>query len=131
MTRILAAISTLALVCVPAFASAQEPLAGKWKRKALEIQIAPCGNRLCGTVLKASPTDRAKAREASGIELIGSRILTDIVPTGPKTYRGTAFIADRNMHARTTIRITSSDTLDIKGCILLVLCRTKSWDRAR
>lgn len=131
MKQILAALSALAVVAAPAAASAQSPIEGKWKRKALEIQIAPCGDKLCGTVLKAAPEDRAKAMEATGQELIGSTILTDIVPVSPGVYHGTAFIADYNAHARTTLRMTSADTLDVKGCILLILCRTKSWERSR
>ena len=129
--RIISSLLALAALAAPAFASAQEPLEGRWKRKALEIEIAPCGEKLCGTVLKAAPIDRQKAMKASGKELIGSTILTNIVAVGPKTYRGTAFIADYNTHARTTMRIKADGTLDIKGCILLVLCRTKTWQRAR
>lgn len=131
MKQILAAISALAVAAAPATASAQSPLEGKWKRKALEIEIAPCGDKLCGTVLKAAPEDRAKVLKATGEELIGSKILTDIVPVSPGVYRGTAFIADYNTHAHTTIRLTSEGTLDVKGCILLILCRTKSWERSR
>lgn len=131
MKQILAAILVLAALSVPAAASGKDPLQGHWKRKALEIEIAPCGDKLCGTVLKAAPEDRQKALDGSGKELIGSQILTGIEPVGPGVYRGTAFIADYNTHARTTLRLTSDDTLDVKGCILLILCRTKSWERSR
>jgi uncharacterized protein (DUF2147 family) len=131
MKRILSSLLAVAVAATPVAASAQSPLEGHWKRKALEIEIAPCGETLCGTVVKASEEDRAKALQATGRELIGSRVLTNIRPAGPGAWHGTAFIADYNTSARTTLRLTSSGTLDVKGCILLVLCRTKTWERAR
>jgi uncharacterized protein (DUF2147 family) len=131
MKRILSSLLAFAVAATPVAASAQSPLEGHWKRKALEIEIAPCGETLCGTVVKASEEDRAKALQATGRELIGSRVLTNIRPAGPGAWHGTAFIADYNTSARTTLRLTSSGTLDVKGCILLVLCWSKTWERAR
>jgi uncharacterized protein (DUF2147 family) len=131
MKRILASLAAVALAASPALASAKSPLEGHWKHGSMVIEIAPCGSKLCGTVLKASPTQQKKAQKGSGTDLIGARIITDIERTGPDTYRGQVFAADRNIYANGTVRQVSHDRLEVKGCILLVICKSRSYDRVR
>ena len=97
---------------------AKSPLEGRWKKGNLVIQIAPCGGDLCGTVVKASAKQQAKAERGSGTDLIGARLIQDIDRTGPNTYRASVFVPDRNMHARGTIRQVSANALAVKGCVL-------------
>ena len=131
MKHILAAIAAFAAVASPALASAKAPIEGQWKHGPMVIQIAPCGPTLCGTVIKASPTQQAKAMRGSGTRLVGSRLITDIEPTGPDTYRGHVFAADRNIHASGTIRLVSANELEVQGCILGLLCKSRSYQRVR
>lgn len=131
MTRILAIIAALAAVAAPASASAQSSIEGRWKNGPMTIEIAPCGSKLCGTVVKASPNQQAKARRGSGTELIGARLITDIEQTGPGTYKGRVFAADRDMYANGTVRQISERELEVKGCILMVLCRARTYERVR
>jgi uncharacterized protein (DUF2147 family) len=95
----------------------------------MEILIAPCGRSLCGTVVKASAKQQAKAERGSGTELIGARVIDGIKPTGPGTYRANVFVADRGMNARGTIREVGPNRLNVRGCILAVICKTTNWDR--
>jgi uncharacterized protein (DUF2147 family) len=131
MKRILAAIVALAAVSSPAGASAKSPIEGRWQNGKMEVVIAPCGRDLCGTVVKASPTQQDKAERGSGTDLVGARLIKDIEPTGPDSYRATVFLADRNMHARGTIRQVSRNQLKVRGCVLGVICKSKTWDRVR
>jgi uncharacterized protein (DUF2147 family) len=131
MKNILAGLAAAAVAVSPALASAKSPLEGRWKHGSMVIEIAPCGSKLCGTVLKASPTQQKKAQKGSGTDLIGARIITDIEQTGPNTYKGQVFAADRNIYANGTVRQVSHDRLDVKGCILLVICKSRSYDRVR
>jgi uncharacterized protein (DUF2147 family) len=131
MKNILAGLAAAAVAVSPALASAKSPLEGRWKHGSMVIEIAPCGSKLCGTVLKASPTQQKKAQTGSGTDLIGARIITDIEQTGPNTYKGQVFAADRNIYANGTVRQVSHDRLDVKGCILLVICKSRSYDRVR
>jgi len=131
MKRILAALAALAALSGPAAASAKSPIEGRWKNGTMEIVIAPCGPKLCGTVVKASPVQQAKAERGSGTELIGARLIQSIEPSGPGIYRGRVFVADRNLHASGTIRQVSPDQLKVRGCVLGVVCRSKTWDRVR
>lgn len=131
MKRILTSIAVLALVAAPAAASAKSPLEGRWKRGSMVIEIAPCGPKLCGTVVRASPKQQAKAERGSDTELIGARLITDIERVGPNTYKGRVFVADRNIHASGTIRQTSANQLDVKGCVLGVICKSRTYARVR
>jgi uncharacterized protein (DUF2147 family) len=131
MKRFLAALAAVGLAASPAPASAKTPLEGHWKNGPMVIEIAPCGSKLCGTVVKASPIQQKKAERGSGTELIGARLITDIEQTGPSTYQGRVFAADRNIYANGTVRQLSPNRLEVKGCILLVICKTRTYDRVR
>lgn len=130
MKAILATIAVSALVAVPASATAKSPLEGRWKSGSMVVEIGPCGGSLCGTVVKASSKQKAKAEHGSGTDLVGARLITNIEPTGPRTYHARVFVADRDMYASGTIRQTSADQLNVKGCVLLgIICRSKNWAR--
>jgi uncharacterized protein (DUF2147 family) len=129
MKVILIALAGLAAVAAPASADAKSPLEGRWKKGNLVIQISPCGSQLCGTVVRASAKQQAKAERGSGTNLIGARLIRDIEKTGANSYRGKVFLPDRNMHARGTIRQVSANTLAVKGCVLGVICKSQTWQR--
>jgi len=131
MTRLVTSIALLFLAGAPADASAKAPIEGRWRNGKMEIMISPCGRNLCGTIVKASPKQQAKAERGSGTELIGARLIKNIHSTGPNTYGASVFLADRNMNARGTIRQVSSNQLKVKGCLLAVICRSATWDRVR
>ena len=131
MKTILATIAAIGLFASPAMADAKSPIEGRWKKGNLVIQIAPCGGNLCGTVIRASAKQQAKAERGSGTDLIGARLIRNIDQTGPNTYRASVFLPDRNMHARGTIRQVSPNALAVKGCVLGVICKSQSWQRIR
>ena len=131
MKRIFLSMAALGMVAGPAVASAKSPIEGRWKNGKMEVLIAPCGGDLCGTVVKASAVQQAKAERGSDTDLIGARLIKDIERTGPKSYRATVFLADRNIYAKGTITQVSSDRLSVRGCVLAVICRSKNWDRVR
>src|ERR671933_1985525 len=104
MKRFLLAISGAALAFAPTSALAKSSLEGRWRNGAMQIMIAPCGPALCGTVVRASGKQQARAERGSGTNLIGARLMKNIRPSGPGRYIGDVFVADRNMTARGTIR---------------------------
>lgn len=114
-------------VSAPAAASGKAPIEGRWQKGNMEVLIGPCGDSLCGTVLKASERQQARAENGSGTELIGARLIKDIEQVGPDTYRARVFVADRNVHARGTIRQIGPRQINVKGCVLGVICKTQTW----
>jgi len=131
MKRTLISIGMVAALAAPAAATAGSPLEGRWKKGNLQIEIKPCGDMLCGTVVGASAKQKAKAQKGSGTDLIGARLIDNIRPTGNNSYKARVFLADRNMHATGTIRQVNNNQLAVRGCAFLVLCRSATWDRVR
>jgi len=129
MTRFFLTLAALAVAAVPVTATAKSNLEGRWKKGHMEIVIAPCGETLCGTVVKASPKQQAKAEHGSGTELVGARVISNIRPAGAGIYRADVFVADKNMNAHGTIRAVGADRLTVRGCVLAIICKTTHWDR--
>ena len=128
MKRFFLAFAGLCVVLAPASAAARG-LEGRWKNGAMEILIAPCGDSLCGRVVKASEKQRTKAQRGSGTMLLGSRVIDDIRATGPGKWTADVYVASRDMNARGTIRQVGPNRLSVRGCVLAVVCKTTHWDR--
>jgi uncharacterized protein (DUF2147 family) len=129
MKRIFGIVVALAALASPALALAKAPIEGHWKNGPMVIEIAPCGAKLCGTVIKASPIQQGKAMRGSGTKLIGARLITGIEPTGPNTYKGHLFAPDRNIHASGTIHVISENQVEVKGCVLGLFCKSRTYER--
>jgi uncharacterized protein (DUF2147 family) len=128
MKRFFLVLAGLGVALTPAAASAKS-LEGRWKNGAMEIVIGPCGHSLCGRVVKASEQQRTKAERGSGTHLMGARVIDNIEPSGPGTWRADVFLASRNMNAKGTIEADGPDRLAVHGCVLAVICKTTHWDR--
>ena len=131
MKRIFLALGVAATLAAPAAATVGGSLAGRWRNGQMEIEIDRCGTVMCGTITKASPKAQARAQKGSGTELIGARLIENIRPTGPNSYKARVFLADRNMHATGTIRQLNANQLAVRGCALLVICKSATWERVR
>lgn len=129
MKRVFLSIVAITIAASPA--AARDPIEGLWKHGPMIVEIAPCGDDLCGTVVKASPLQQQKAERGSGTRLIGSRLITGIEPTGPGSYRGRVFAADRNVYASGTVHQLSPNELEVKGCVLMVICKSRTYQRVR
>lgn len=129
MKSFLLSLAALYALAAPASANAGGNLEGRWKNGKMEIVIRPCGGSLCGTVVKASAKQQAKAQRGSGTRLLGSRVIDGIRPAGAGVYKANVYLADRDMNARGTIRQLSPDRLEVRGCVWSVICKTTHWDR--
>lgn len=129
MKSFLLSLAALSALAAPASANAGGNLEGRWKNGKMEIVIRPCGGSLCGTVVKASAKQQAKAQRGSGTRLLGSRVIDGIRPAGAGVYKADVYLADRDMNARGTIRQLSPDRLEVRGCVWSVICKTTHWDR--
>jgi uncharacterized protein (DUF2147 family) len=129
MKRLLMSVAALSVLATPALANARSTLEGRWKNGRMEIVIRPCGGSLCGTVVKASAKQQAKAQRGSGTNLIGSRVIDNIQPAGAGVYKANVYVADRDMNARGTIRQMGPNRLEVRGCVWSIICKTTHWDR--
>ena len=129
MTKRILTTAALILLAytVPATASAQAALEGRWvnPHHTVIVNVARCGEAYCGTVSWAT----AKNREHGTTP--GTRVLTDLRPTGDGTYRGSAYEPRRDMHGSATVRQEGPNVMIVKGCALFGLfCKEQRWTRA-
>ncbi|WP_299845544.1 DUF2147 domain-containing protein [uncultured Roseovarius sp.] len=121
---------TAGAICLFGSALAADPIEGKWRTSKDDngfsglIHIAPCGDKLCGRLLKSFNAEG----KVFASEFDGKNILTETVPKGDGEYRGRAFSPDRRKTYNSKLKL-NGDKLSVSGCIL-VICRTGDpWTR--
>lgn len=126
-TLILSAVAMLALT-----ATAQaDPVFGDWRTTADDngnsgiIRVAACGDRICGTLVRAL--------DASGAEMasdnVGKRIIWDMQAQGGGAYgKGKIWSPDRDKTYSSKMQL-KGDSLAISGCVLVVCRDGGTWTR--
>jgi uncharacterized protein (DUF2147 family) len=115
-----------------ASAALADPVEGLWKTKPDDngnfghVEIAPCGAKLCGILVKAF--------DGSGAEIdspnIGRKIVWDMVANGDGTYGGgKVWAPDRDKTYKSKMKLDGS-SLAVSGCVLGgAICRDSVWTR--
>ncbi len=119
-----------ALLASPALAAS--PIEGRWTNPArtVTVRIAPCGASLCGRVIGATPEAMAKAAAAGTPRLIGTVLMSRLVPVRQGAWRGEFFVPDRNVRAPGELRLIGPRALEIEGCAMGgLVCKTQLWGR--
>lgn len=120
----------LSLLAMAAALAREGSIEGHWRSPGGNsiIDIAPCGNALCGTVAWAS--DRAK-QDASKTtdQLVGTQLLTGLTERKPGRWQGKLFIPDKAMRVMAKIQLIGPQQLKVSGCAAKVLCNSQVWNR--
>lgn len=122
----------LFLAAAAAQTAPSSPVEGRWINpgKDVIIAIAPCADRLCGTVEWASEKAQADARKGVA-NLIGAQLLTDLQQRGDDSWKGKLFVPDRKMRVSAKISPVGDGQLRVSGCTLGgVICDTQLWTRS-
>lgn len=113
-------------------AFAADPAQGAWLTQPDDnghfgrVEIAPCGDRLCGTLTEAFGADGKSVPS----DRIGKRIVWDMQPAGGGRYEnGQIFAPDRGKTYASKMTM-AGDKLTVSGCVL-ILCRSQVWSRAK
>nr|WP_316653356.1 DUF2147 domain-containing protein [uncultured Gellertiella sp.] len=111
MLRTITLAATLALATHAA--AAAEPIEGNWKTASGDTAaIASCGGAYCVTLITGKFAGKTIGKvSGSGDSYSGE--ITD--PKNDKTYAGSASL--------------SGNELKMKGCVLMVLCKSQTWTR--
>jgi len=134
MKRILGISALVAIAATaPLTAASSAALEGQWRnpKGSVLVRLAPCGNAYCGTVVRASEKAKASARKAGTENLVGTRILSNVRPTGDGSFKGQAFDPKRNVRAPATIRVINPNSIEVRGCAIagMLLCKEQLWTR--
>ncbi|GLI22294.1 uncharacterized protein (DUF2147 family) [Xanthobacter flavus] len=140
LTAALAAAGLLATstLVTPAFAA--DPT-GLWltPTRSGQVEISKCGNGLCGRLvssegLKADPALKDVNNSNAGLRgraLKGLTILTGF-SGGPQEWTGgSIYNAEDGKTYSGTITMDGDNTLKLRGCVVVPLCKTQVWTRLR
>jgi uncharacterized protein (DUF2147 family) len=130
MRAMLAPIVLLALT--GAQNAPQTGIEGRWKSPGGNsiIDIAPCGNVLCGTVAWASARAKKDSSKVTD-QLVGTQLLTGLQKRADGRWQGRLFIPDRNMHVTAKIQLANPGQLKVSGCAVGgAVCKSALWSRA-
>lgn len=106
---------------------------GTWlnPRESVAVQAGDCGGKLCGWVSWASRAALADAAAADVPHLLGTELLQDYRPSGPKRWAGRVYVPDMGRSFQSTIEQIDLQHLKISGCVLGgLLCKSQIWRRA-
>jgi uncharacterized protein (DUF2147 family) len=110
-----------------------DPVEGIWKTKPDDngnfghVQMAPCGAKLCGTLVKAF--------DGSGAEIsspnVGKQIVWNMVAKGDGAYGdGKVWSPDRDKTYNSKMQL-SGNALAVSGCVLGICRDGGTWSRVK
>lgn len=124
---------SLVLAAAMAFAAGAalaDPLEGKWRTAQDDngnsglIEVVPCGQALCGTLIKAFGPDGSEIDSPN----IGRKLIWDTVPSGNGQYRGMVYSPDRDAEYKSKL-VLSGNQLSVSGCKLGICRKGGTWSK--
>jgi len=112
---------------------------GVWQAQSrgARVRIDPCGEGVCGTVLYAVPAKsnpllldvNNKDPALRGRRMVGATLITGFTG-GPVKWTGGRLYnpGDGNFY-HGSLTLLDEDHLQVKGCALIILCKSQTWTR--
>src|SRR5437764_1525973 len=105
-----------------------------------QVKIVNCGGALCGNLVwLKEPNDPATGRPKTDKNnadaskqsrpLLGVPIVLAMKPSGSGQWTGQVYNASDGKTSSGSITLPSTDTADLQGCVLSVLCKSQTWTR--
>jgi uncharacterized protein (DUF2147 family) len=105
-----------------------------------QVRIVNCGGALCGNLVwLKEPNDPATGRPKTDKHnadaskqsrpLLGVPVVLAMKPSGPGQWSGEVYNAEDGKTYSGSFALTGSDTADLKGCVLSILCKSQTWTR--
>ena len=115
--------------CLSQVAHAESPFLGKWNTEKSEegawltVELQPCGDKLCGTIV-----DAHNVKDAS---IVGTEMIKDMQQKSKTSYgKGKIYAPDMQKWYKSNMRLEGEGQLKVAGCVLGVICRSQVWTRA-
>lgn len=127
----------LALSVDAAWAQKAEDAFGTWLNPAngTHIQMYKCGAGLCAKIAKITDGQKTDDKNPDAAKrsqpIIGLVIMNEAKPTGGNTWQGSLYNREDGKSYSGTITVKNKDTLDLSGCVAVVLCKTVTWTRVK
>lgn len=134
-------MSIMLMALAMAAAASPDAVVGRWKTETRNgiVEITRCGTSLCGKLLSsdgiaANPDlrdannkdEKLRARPLRGLQILGGFTFRHGV-----WDKGTIYNAEDGKTYGARITPVDANTLKLRGCIFVPLCKNQSWTRVR
>jgi len=125
----------LAMASGRASAQAAEDAFGVWlnPENQSNVEFYRCGEGLCAKVTKVSDGQKTDDKNPDAAKrnrpIVGLVIMEGAKKSGDNKWSGTLYNRADGKSYSGTITVKSKSTLDLSGCVALVVCRTTTWTR--
>lgn len=109
-----------------------EPLLGTWLTTKDDngnsglIEVAPCGNAICGKLIKSYNSAGAEIPSDN----IGRNIISETVPVGDGEYEGKVYSPDRDKTYDSKLEL-QGDRLKVSGCVMFICRDGGTWKKVQ
>ena len=96
---------------------------GHWARSdgKANVRLESCGTDLCAVNIWIRPDDHD--------EKVGDKLIMSLKPQAPRTWSGTAYDPQRNLHYKMTL-VAAAQSMTTRGCVFGgLICKSVSWSR--
>ena len=139
------AIATVAATLLLGLSMAGGPSPGADGRGRLGVWLNPenqsnvefyrCGEGLCGKITKVSDGQKTDDKNPDAAKrnrpIVGLVIMEGAKKTGANKWSGTLYNRADGKSYSGTVTVKAKNTLDLSGCVALVVCRTTTWTRVK
>jgi uncharacterized protein (DUF2147 family) len=135
------AMSMILMALAMAATASPDAVVGRWKTETRNgiVEITRCGASLCGKILgsdglTANPAlkdtnnkdEKLRGRALKGLQILGGFSFEDGV-----WDKGTIYNAEDGKTYGARITPVDANTLKLRGCIFVPLCKNQTWTRVR
>ena len=128
----------LAMTSSKVAAQAAEDAVGVWlnPENQSNVEFYRCGEGLCGKITKlatggATIDEKNAEADKRGRPIMGLVIMEGAKKAGPAKWSGNLYNPTDGKTYAGSVTVKAKDTLELSGCVALVLCRTTSWTRVK
>ena len=134
-TKLVAGIAAFALITTPVLAQTAEDAIGVWENpeNKSHTEFYKCGDNVCAKIIKVvdgqTTDDKNPDPAKRSRPIVGLVIMEGAKKSGDNKWSGTLYNRADGKSYSGTITVKSKSTLDLSGCVALVVCRTTTWTR--
>ena len=140
MKRTTLAVIAALFAASAARAQTADDIFGMWVNPANggHIEMAKCEDTMCAKIVSIpnnDPPDGPKTDKHNPDEtkhnqpIVGLAIMDKAYKAGEKAWKGSMYNPEDGKTYDVTLTTKSATEVDVKGCVMTVLCRTQTWTR--
>ena len=139
MRRIATVAATLLLIASMArsgaLAQTAEDAFGVWlnPENQSNVELYRCGEGLCAKITKVSDGQKTDDKNPDAAKrnrpIVGLVIMEGAKKSGANAWSGTLYNRADGKSYSGTVTVKAKNSLDLSGCVALVVCRTTTWTR--